>query len=379
MPFARRQPPSTIAGDVHAARPAARRPAGRRARSRRARSSAPSSTLRRAASTRLGSRRRPQDGELGGDRLRELPAPSGRDRPAAATACTSRSSPRPASTSSTRRRSRWSGVSAPNISRRAGSVNGTSSSRLRATSSITSTSRVTSRARQVGRDDLARPRCSKPTRSSQPICSSAGSSMPISSSARSGPVADHGPLREPLVHVGVADPARARGLDEQLRWRASPPARPGTGRRLSPSGSSPRCAGAGARRCGRSPVGSKFAASSSTSVVDSPISVSSPPMIPASATERSASAIIRSVGSSFRSTPSSVRIVSPGARAADDDLAALERRQVERVQRVPEREHHVVRHVDDVRDRAHAGAHAAAPCSQTGDGPTSRRGRARPM
>ena len=60
------------------------------------------------------------------------------------------------------------------------------------------------------------------------------------------------------------------------------------------------------------PVGSKFAASSSTSVVPSEISVSSPPMIPASATERSASAIIRSSGSSFRSTPSSVRIVSPG-------------------------------------------------------------------
>ena len=60
------------------------------------------------------------------------------------------------------------------------------------------------------------------------------------------------------------------------------------------------------------PVGSKFAASRSTSVVDSPISVSSPPMIPAIATARSASAITRSLSSSLRSTPSSVWITSPG-------------------------------------------------------------------
>ena len=60
------------------------------------------------------------------------------------------------------------------------------------------------------------------------------------------------------------------------------------------------------------PYGSKFAASSSTVVVPSPISVSSPPMIPASATDRSASAIIKSYGSSSRSTPSSVRSFSPG-------------------------------------------------------------------
>ena len=41
--------------------------------------------------------------------------------------------------------------------------------------------------------------------------------------------------------------------------------------------------------------------------------------------------------------------------AADDDLPAGERAQIERVQRVPEREHDVVRRVDDVRDRPHAG------------------------
>ena len=47
------------------------------------------------------------------------------------------------------------------------------------------------------------------------------------------------------------------------------------------------------------------------------------------------------------------------ARAADDDAALRELRVVERVQRVAEREHHVVRHVDDVRDRPHAGADQA--------------------
>ena len=71
------------------------------------------------------------------------------------------------------------------------------------------------------------------------------------------------------------------------------------------------------------PYGSKFAASSSTVVVPSPISVSSPPMIPASAIARSASAITRSSGTSSRSTLSRVVSFSPGARAADDDLAAV--------------------------------------------------------
>ena len=40
-----------------------------------------------------------------------------------------------------------------------------------------------------------------------------------------------------------------------------------------------------------------------------------------------------------------------GPGAADDDLRAVERREVEGVERVSEREHHVVRDVDDVRDR----------------------------
>ncbi len=101
------------------------------------------------------------------------------------------------------------------------------------------------------------------------------------------------------------------------------------------------------------PYGSKFAASSRTRVVPSPISVSSPPMIPASAVARSASAISRSSGVEL--AVDAVEGAQPLARprAADDDPAAAERVEVERVQRVAEREHHVVRHVDDVRDRPH--------------------------
>ncbi len=42
------------------------------------------------------------------------------------------------------------------------------------------------------------------------------------------------------------------------------------------------------------------------------------------------------------------------ARPPHDDPSVVEGRVVEGVKRVAEREHHVVRHVDDVRDRAHS-------------------------
>ena len=51
----------------------------------------------------------------------------------------------------------------------------------------------------------------------------------------------------------------------------------------------------------------------------------------------------------------------PRARATDDDPAARQLRPVERVERAPPHVHHVVRHVDDVRDRAHAGPVEARP------------------
>ena len=75
------------------------------------------------------------------------------------------------------------------------------------------------------------------------------------------------------------------------------------------------------------------------------------------------------VGLSSRSTPSSVRSFSPGRRGGRRS-ARRERREVEGVQRAAEREHHVVRDVDDVRDRAHPGGDEPAR-SHSGDGPTS--------
>ncbi len=78
-------------------------------------------------------------------------------------------------------------------------------------------------------------------------------------------------------------------------------------------------------------------------------------MIAASATACSPSVIRRSSGSSVARVPSSVRSVSPVARAAHDDPATRELRAVEGVERAAPDVHDVVRHVDDVRDRAHAG------------------------
>ena len=67
----------------------------------------------------------------------------------------------------------------------------------------------------------------------------------------------------------------------------------------------------------------------------------------------------------------------PRTRAAHDHLA-VQRVEVERVQRVPEREHHVVRDVDDVRDRAHARGGSRA-FSHSGDGAISTLPNSRPM
>ena len=63
----------------------------------------------------------------------------------------------------------------------------------------------------------------------------------------------------------------------------------------------------------------------------------------------------RSVGSSLRSSPSSVRISSPGRARRTTTRLSASVDEVEGVQWVAEREHDVVRHVDDVRDRAHPG------------------------
>ena len=118
-------------------------------------------------------------------------------------------------------------------------------------------------------------------------------------------------------------PSARRRARRSARSRARPPARRGTGRRPSPSGSSLRCAASGARRCAREPAARSWPPRAAPSVVASVISVSSPPMIPAIATARSASAISRSLGSSLRSTPSSVRMRLARRRARRTTMRRL--------------------------------------------------------
>ena len=75
-------------------------------------------------------------------------------------------------------------------------------------------------------------------------------------------------------------------------------------------------------------------------------------MIPASATPRSASAISRSSGTSSRSTLSSVRSRSPGAARRTTIWPPASFGKSNACSGLPSAEHHVVRDVDDVRDRA---------------------------
>ncbi len=90
-------------------------------------------------------------------------------------------------------------------------------------------------------------------------------------------------------------------------------------------------------------------------MVVSDTSAAAPPMIPAMpCATRSPSQMRRSASVSTRSTPSSVVIFSPAARQPHDDATAREPAEVVRVQRTAALEHHVVGHVDDVADRAHA-------------------------
>ena len=234
----------------------------------------------------------------------------------------------------------------------------------RATSSTRSISRVHV-AGAPGRDGDASSRrlasTSKPSRSRMLALLGRGDRRARRArSVRSGRRRVTGPLGQLAADVGVARDQRPPASSTMQLARERPrPAPRGAGRRPSPSGSRPRCEGRAARRCARMPTGSKFAASSRTSVVVSPTSDSRPPMIPAIATGRSASAIRRSLGSSCRSTPSSVTSCSPALGPADDDPPSGQALRVERVQRAAEREHDVVRDVDDVRDRADARADEA--------------------
>ena len=101
--------------------------------------------------------------------------------------------------------------------------------------------------------------------------------------------------------------------------------------------------------------GSKFAASSSTEVVVPLTSVLAPPITPAIAIGPFRVRDHEVGGNELTLASCRASRGSPPPGAADDDPPACQRVVVERVQRAAERKHHVVGHVDDVRDRAHAG------------------------
>ena len=239
-------------------------------------------------------------------------------------------------------------------------VPGTSSSRKRATSSTTSISRVTSRARQVGTATFS-PSTPKPRRRRIACCSSGGVSMPTRRrSARAG---SERPEAQAARHARRRDrPTSHRQARRSTASQASRPARRDTDRHPSPSGSSPPCAGADVPRCGRSCTARSWRPRARSRVVSSPISVSSPPMIPASATAPLAVGDHQVVRLELAVDAVERAQLLARPRAAHDDLAAGELRVVEGVQRIAEREHDVVRHVDDVGDRSHA--RGKQPCLQ---------------
>ena len=119
-----------------------------------------------------------------------------------------------------------------------------------------------------------------------------------------------------------------------------------------------------ARAARRIASGSQQAASSATTRVASWISLDAPPMIPASASAGSPPlpAITPTRAGSVRSLPSSVVSALALARPAHDERPAGHAREVEGVARLAQLEHHVVREVDDVVDRAHA--HELEPVAQ---------------
>ncbi len=243
----------------------------------------------------------------------------------------------------------------PNIALRVGSVKGIRSRPwTRATSSTRSISRVTSTARQVGTMTFQSSSTSNPSRSSAPRCSSGEISSPTT-------------LVRP---VGAERERPAARAARPSRRRGPPTARPsarGSARVASTAACSARCGStpfsqrfepsvrsACRSELRRMPTGSKLAASRRTFAVSSRTSVSSPPMIPAKAIAPSASAMTRSLRVELPRVPVEGGELLALARPAHHDLPPRERVEVEGMQRVAEREHDVVGHVDDVGDRPHA-------------------------
>ena len=221
-------------------------------------------------------------------------------------------------------------------------------------SSTRSISRRTSRARQYGTATSHEPSTPKPSRASRARCSSSGTSMPTTSSARAGRRRIRGrsgksaltsawPVQRAPRQLEQELGRVVRGRLRQLRRDALLPAGLRLGAHVQALAAPQHAELLEVRRLeeDRRRLGET--------------SLSSPPMIPATATGRSASAITsssrqRALGAVERADRLAL------ACAADDDAPLRELRVVEGVERAAEREHHVVRDVDDVRDRPHPGA-----------------------
>jgi len=169
-----------------------------------------------------------------------------------------------------------------------------------------------------------------------------------------GPEVDDGPLRQALMHVGVSDPACAGGFDEQLG--SEPGGRIGEVRvdALLPAvralGAQAQALG-GAEDRGRLEVG-RLEQHLARGLADLGLLAAHDPG------ERDGALGVgdHQVGRlelPLDAVQGANRLSRNGP--ADDDLSALQRGQVEGVQRVAEREHDVVGHVHDVGDRAHPG------------------------
>ena len=105
----------------------------------------------------------------------------------------------------------------------------------------------------------------------------------------------------------------------------------------------------------RTERGWKYALSSTMVVVPSETSESLPPITPATACARSASAITSMSPASARDLTVERRQALARRSATDPEVWAGQPRQIERVQRMPGLEQHVVGDVDDVVDAANAG------------------------
>ena len=169
--------------------------------------------------------------------------------------------------------------------------------------------------------------------------------------------------------------SRARGRDRRRRSCRRPAARrtarssasrrppgrrcPARAGAASRSARTPRCAGRAASTCAGCSARSRSPPPSARASCLSRTSERAPPITPAIEVGPSASSITHISASSVRSTSSSVVIVSPSRARRTTSRAAGHEVGVEGVHRLPGEQHHVVRDVDDVVDRALAGGHQA--------------------